>query len=191
MINISKRAQKHFNQLLKKKTENTHIRVFVINPGTEIAECGVSYCTNNEINKDDVEVKYNMFNVYIDSTSVLYLKNAKIDLMLDGMNSCLTLTAPFAKRQRNNNGIDLFERIKIFLDHEINPHLSLHGGKVFLMNITESGYLILKFSGGCNGCSMISTTLKDSIEKKILILFTEIKGITDATEHHHGNHSYY
>ncbi|HMI76836.1 MAG TPA: NfuA family Fe-S biogenesis protein [Buchnera sp. (in: enterobacteria)] len=191
MINISKIAQQHFHQLLLKKTKNTHIRIFVTNPGTSIADCGVSYCTQHEIETDDLEIKYDKFNVYIDVKSVLYLKDAKIDLVRDGINSCLTLTAPFAKGKNNNKYIDLMDRIQLFLDHEVNPNLSLHGGKVSLIEITDLRYLIVKFSGGCNGCAMISTTLKENIEKKILLLFPEIKGITDSTEHNHGNHSYY
>ena len=44
MIMISEQAQQHFAKLLSKQPTGTHIRVFVVNPGTAQAECGVSYC---------------------------------------------------------------------------------------------------------------------------------------------------
>ncbi len=42
MIRISDAAQAHFAKLLANQEEGTQIRVFVINPGTPNAECGVS-----------------------------------------------------------------------------------------------------------------------------------------------------
>ncbi|MEC8451091.1 MAG: Fe-S biogenesis protein NfuA, partial [Pseudomonadota bacterium] len=44
MITISEEAQAHFVKLLSKQESGTNIRVFVVNPGTSSAECGVSYC---------------------------------------------------------------------------------------------------------------------------------------------------
>ena len=44
MIMISESAQAHFVKLLEKQASGTNIRVFVVNPGTASAECGVSYC---------------------------------------------------------------------------------------------------------------------------------------------------
>lgn len=42
MITITESAQSHFQKLLSNQEEGTQIRVFVINPGTPTAECGVS-----------------------------------------------------------------------------------------------------------------------------------------------------
>ncbi|SQD00967.1 putative thioredoxin-like protein [Escherichia coli] len=60
-----------------------------------------------------------------------------------------------------------------------------------LMEITEDGYAILQFGGGCNGCSMVDVTLKEGIEKQLLNEFPELKGVRDLTEHQRGEHSYY
>ena len=43
-IAISDAAQVHFRKLLDTQEEGTNIRIFVVNPGTPNAECGVSYC---------------------------------------------------------------------------------------------------------------------------------------------------
>ncbi|HBP8410958.1 Fe-S biogenesis protein NfuA, partial [Staphylococcus aureus] len=69
--------------------------------------------------------------------------------------------------------------------------LAGHGGRVSLMEITEDGYAILQFGGGCNGCSMVDVTLKEGIEKQLLNEFPELKGVRDLTEHQRGEHSYY
>ena len=42
-----------------------------------------------------------------------------------------------------------------------------HGGNVSLVGI-EDGTAYLRFGGGCQGCGMISVTLKQGVEKAIL-----------------------
>jgi len=45
MIQISDEAKKHFVKLLQDQNDEIgDIRVFVVNPGTPNAECGVSFC---------------------------------------------------------------------------------------------------------------------------------------------------
>ena len=56
----------------------------------------------------------------------------------------------------------LIERLEYTLQSQVNPSLAAHGGKVTLLEITEDGYAILQFGGGCNGCSMVDVTLKES-----------------------------
>ena len=77
------------------------------------------------------------------------------------------------------------------LQSQINPQLAGHGGRVSLMEITDEGFAILQFGGGCNGCSMVDVTLKEGIEKQLLNEFPELKGVRDLTEHQRGEHSYY
>ncbi|XBC38675.1 MAG: NfuA family Fe-S biogenesis protein [Buchnera aphidicola (Melaphis rhois)] len=191
MVNISKSAQKHFSQLLIKQKKGTNIRVFVSYPGTPIAKCGVSFCYPEEITKQDVKFEYDNFEVYVDQSSMFYLKDSVIDIVVENCNTQLTLMAPYAKTYTLNKDITLHKRVESFLNSKINPQLSAHGGKVHLVNITQSGYVTLKFFGGCNGCSMIGYTLKEGIERQLLIEFPELKGVYDTTAHHKGNHSYY
>jgi Fe/S biogenesis protein NfuA len=86
----------------------------------------------------------------------------------------------------------LFERVHYFLQAEVNPQLAGHGGECTLVEITEDGYAVLQFGGGCNGCAQIDVTVKDGIETQLVELMAgEIKGVKDATEHERGEHSYY
>ncbi|XBC39193.1 MAG: NfuA family Fe-S biogenesis protein [Buchnera aphidicola (Nurudea shiraii)] len=191
MISISKLARDHFFNLLLKQKKNTHIRVFVSYPGTPTARCGVSFCYPEEITSKDKKFEYGNFKLYIDKLSILYLKDAKIDLLIEDHKSQLTLIAPYAKKCIFNNDINLKNKVEVFLNSKINPQLSSHGGKVCLIGITQSGYVTLKFFGGCNGCSMVGFTLKKGIEHQLLIQFPELKGVCDITNHNKGNHSYY
>ena len=58
MITISETAQEHFAKLLSQQGEGTNIRVFVVNPGTASAECGVSYCPADAVEPEDLEIKF-------------------------------------------------------------------------------------------------------------------------------------
>ncbi|HIE4248955.1 TPA: Fe-S biogenesis protein NfuA [Proteus mirabilis] len=192
MITITDAAQAHFAKLLANQKPNTQIRVFVINPGTPNAECGVSYCPPDAVEPNDTEIKFEKLSAYVDDISAPFLEDAEIDFVTDQLGSQLTLKAPNAKMRKVADDAPLIERVEYVLQSQINPQLASHGGRVSLMEITEDGYAILQFGGGCNGCSMIDVTLKDGIEKELLNLFPEeLKGVKDLTEHQRGDHSYY
>ncbi|MDR5610080.1 Fe-S biogenesis protein NfuA [Arsenophonus sp. ENCA] len=192
MINITEAAQAHFAKLLANQEPGTQIRVFVINPGTPSAECGVSYCPPDAIEATDIELKFDKLSAYIDEISAPFLQEAEIDFVTDQLGSQLTLKAPNAKMRKVADDAPLIERVEYVIQSQINPQLAGHGGRVSLMEITDDGYAILQFGGGCNGCSMVDITLKEGIEKQLLNMFPdELKGVKDLTEHQRGDHSYY
>ncbi|MBT0587879.1 Fe-S biogenesis protein NfuA [Alteromonas oceanisediminis] len=192
MITISEQAQAHFGKLLSKQAEGTNIRVFVVNPGTSGAECGVSYCPPDAVEPTDITLNFNGFDAVVDQESAPFLEEAEIDFVTDQMGSQLTLKAPNAKARKLDDDAPLVERINYMIEAEINPNLASHGGRVSLVEVTESGIAVLQFGGGCNGCSMVDVTLKDGIEKQMLAQFSgELTGVKDATEHEAGEHSYY
>ncbi|WP_137168520.1 Fe-S biogenesis protein NfuA [Salinimonas lutimaris] len=192
MITISEDAQAHFVKLLDKQEDGTHIRVFVVNPGTSSAECGVSYCPPNAVEENDLRLNFTGFDAVVDEESAPYLEEAEIDYVTDQMGSQLTLKAPNAKARKVADDAPLVERVNYMIETEVNPQLASHGGKVVLLEITEDGYAVLQFGGGCNGCSMVDVTLKEGIEKQMVEEFAgQLKGVRDATEHQAGEHSYY
>ncbi|OUS28156.1 Fe-S biogenesis protein NfuA [Thalassotalea sp. 42_200_T64] len=192
MIKISETAQEHFVKLLSQQSEGTAIRVFVVNPGTAQAECGVSYCPLEAVESDDIRIEFNGFAALVDKDSERFLVDAEVDFVTDQMGSQLTLKAPNAKLSKVNDDAPLYERVNYFIQSEVNPSLASHGGECQLMEITEDGYAVLQFGGGCNGCSQIDLTVKDGVEKQLIeIMGGEIKGVRDATEHQRGEHSYY
>lgn len=168
MITITDAAQAHFAKLLANQEPNTQIRVFVINPGTPNAECGVSYCPPDAVEPNDTEIKFEKLSAYVDDISAPFLEDAEIDFVTDQLGSQLTLKAPNAKMRKVADDAPLIERVEYVLQSQINPQLASHGGRVSLMEITEDGYAILQFGGGCNGCSMIDVTLKMVSKKSYL-----------------------
>lgn len=192
MINISESAQTHFGKLLSSQAEGTNIRVFVVNPGTPNAECGVSYCPADAVEQTDMRLNFDGFDAVVDAESAPFLEDAEIDFVTDQMGSQLTLKAPNAKVRQVDDDAPLMDRVNYMIDAEINPQLASHGGKVILVEITPEGIARLQFGGGCNGCSMVDVTLKEGIEKQLLAQFpNELTGVKDATEHEAGEHSYY
>jgi Fe/S biogenesis protein NfuA len=192
MVNISESAQTHFGKLLSQQEAGTHIRVFVINPGTSKAECGVSYCPPDAVEPQDIRLNFNGFDAVVDEESAPFLEEAQIDFITDQMGSQLTLKAPNAKARKIADDASLIDRINYMIESEVNPQLASHGGQVSLIEVTEDGAVILQFGGGCNGCSMVDVTLKDGIEKQMLEQFKgEITSVKDATAHEAGEHSYY
>ncbi|EGP04668.1 Fe-S biogenesis protein NfuA [Pasteurella multocida] len=191
-IMISDAAQAHFRRLLDQQEEGTHIRIFVVNPGTPNAECGVSYCPPNAVEETDTEMQYASFSAFVDEISLPFLDEAEIDYVTEELGAQLTLKAPNAKMRKVADDAPLLERVEYVIQTQINPQLAGHGGRITLIEITEDGYAILQFGGGCNGCSMVDVTLKDGIEKQLLSLFPgELQGAKDVTEHQRGEHSYY
>ena len=192
MVNISESAQTHFGKLLSQQEAGTHIRVFVINPGTSKAECGVSYCPPDAVEPQDIRLNFNGFDAVVDEESAPFLEEAQIDFVTDQMGSQLTLKAPNAKARKIADDASLVDRINYMIESDVNPQLASHGGQVSLVEVTQDGAVILQFGGGCNGCSMVDVTLKDGIEKQMLEQFKgEITSVKDATAHEAGEHSYY
>lgn len=191
-ITISDAAQAHFRKLLDQQEEGTNIRIFVVNPGTPGAECGVSYCPPNAVEASDTEVKFSLFSAFIDDISLPFLDDAEIDYVTDPMGSQLTLKAPNAKMRKVADDAPFIERLDYVIQTQINPQLASHGGRITLIEVTDDQIAVLQFGGGCNGCSMVDVTLKDGIEKQLLAQFPdELKGVKDVTEHQRGEHSYY
>lgn len=192
IITITESAQAHFSKLLEQQPENTNIRVFVVNPGTPNAECGVSYCPPEAVEASDTEIPFEPFSAFVDELSLPFLEEAEIDYVTDKMGSQLTLKAPNAKMRKVSDDASLMERLEYAIQTQVNPQLAGHGGHVSLVEITEDGVALVQFGGGCNGCSMVDVTLKEGIEKELVQQFQgELTAVRDATEHARGEHSYY
>lgn len=192
MIEITPVAQAHFKKLLEPQKEGTSIRVFVINPGTPKAECGVSYCPPEAVESSDTRFNYEGFDALVDDVSLAFLEEAFIDLVEEEMGTQLTLKAPNAKMRKVKGDAPLIERVEYVIQVQINPQLASHGGFIKLLEITNDNVAIIEFGGGCNGCSQVDLTLKEGIEKELLEEFSgELNAVRDITEHQSGDHSFY
>lgn len=183
-IEITPPAEEYLAELLEKQNvEGMAVRIFITQPGTKYAETCLAYCRPEEINPNDLLQSMDKLLVYVDSTSTPYLEEAIIDFAKDRMGGQLTIKAPNAKMPKVNADSPLDQRINYLLYTEINPGLASHGGEVSLVEITEDLVAILKFGGGCQGCSAVEMTLKDGVEASLLAKIPELSGVRDETDH--------
>jgi len=69
--------------------------------------------------------------------------------------------------------------------------LASHGGEVSLMEIVDETVAVLKFGGGCQGCSAVDVTLKQGVEKTLREHVPELTEIRDVTDHEDRSQAYY
>jgi Fe/S biogenesis protein NfuA len=192
MIEISASAQSYLSELLaKQEDENVGIRVFVAQPGTPQAETCIAYCRPGEEQEGDLPVAYDGFTAWFEERSVPYLENAMVDYQEDQMGGQLTIKAPNARVPQVGADAPLEDRINYVLYNEINPGLAAHGGMVTLLEIVEDNVAVLQFGGGCQGCSAVDITLKNSVERSLLDQIPELTAIRDATDHTFAENAYY
>jgi len=76
--------------------------------------------------------------------------------------------------------LHLIEKV---LDEQIRPALGSHGGNIEIIDF-DNKKLFVKLSGGCQGCSSSTATLKDGIEKLLVGQFPEyVEELVDMTDH--------
>ena len=85
----------------------------------------------------------------------------------------------------------LEERVNYVLWTEVNPMLASHGGEVSLMEVADETVAVLKFGGGCQGCSSVDVTLKEGVEKTLREHIPELTEIRDITDHEDRANAYY
>lgn len=192
MIEITKSAQEYFGRLIEQQEmDDIGLHLTVLKPGTPLASCDLQFHVPGQSGEKELEFNYDQFNLYVPAGSEQWLDQAKIDFEVSDAGGQLTIKAPGIKGTKPKDSADLAERIGWILEAEINPGLASHGGMVSVEEITEKNDVILRFGGGCHGCSMSNVTLKDGIEKTLKEYFPEINAVIDATDHTTGDNPYY
>ncbi len=85
---------------------------------------------------------------------------------------------------------EIRRRVQQVLDTVINPAVAMHGGVVSLLDVSDNT-VFLEFGGGCQGCGMVSVTLKYGVERTIRDEIPEVGEILDTTDHASGRNPYY
>lgn len=73
---------------------------------------------------------------------------------------------------------------------QINPWVAQHGGKVELIDV-QDGTVVLRMSGGCQGCGMARVTLRQGVETALRRAIPAMAGIRDITDHAAGSNPYF
>ena len=125
--------------------------------------------------------------VVVDDVSIKSLKGSTIDYKED-LNA-----AGFVIDNPNKPVFNDMERdVQELLNQQINPQIKSHGGQVDVVRYEEDdSILYIEMSGGCQGCSSSSATLKNGVETMIYHEFPSIGDIRDVTDHDSGENPYY
>lgn len=84
----------------------------------------------------------------------------------------------------------MIRQLEKLLDEQVRPALASHGGNVEIVDY-DNDKLFLRLSGGCQGCSSSTATLKDGIERLVKEKYPEITEVVDLTDHATGDNPYY
>ena len=191
MIAIGPNAQAHFQKLIAQQGPDIlGIRIRAVRPGTPRADCALEFCEASDLQGDEWIVECEGFKVYVAADSVPYLDNASIDLQQSPSGSQLTVKAPKLKGAPPGAEASIVERVRYVLDSEVNPGLAQHKGHVQLEEVTAAGEVVLRFGGGCHGCGMVETTVRDGIEKTLKARVPEVTAVLVATDHATGENPY-
>jgi len=192
MIEITTSAQAYFQKLISQQNEgDLGLRISVSQPGTPNASCDLQFCPKGQHKADDLVVDYPAFKLFVASGSESWLQEAQIDFEEDSTGGQLNIRAPGIKGTQPAAEAPIERRIEWLLESEINPSLASHGGRVSLLEITRNMEVVLQFGGGCHGCGMVDVTLKQGIEKNLMLKIPEITAVIDATDHRAGKNPYY
>lgn len=192
MITISDTAKTHFRRLLDSQgIEGAGIRLSAIHPGTPKADCRLEFCEPADLDGDEWMLECSGFNLYVDGASTRWLDAAEIDYVHQPTGGQLTIRAPNIKGREPGADASIVERVRYVLDHEIAPQLAAHGGRVTLEEIDADGVVVLRFGGGCHGCGMVETTVREGIEKTLVARVPGVTAVRDATDHSRGDRPYF
>lgn len=194
-ITVTETAQEYLIELLaKQEAEGIAVRMFVTQPGTSYAETCLAYCRPDEVIEDDEIIDFPDLRFYIEKNSLPYLEEAHVDFAKDRMGGQLTIKAPNSKVPKVSPDSPMDEQINYILYSEVNPGLASHGGDVKLIELVEEeqGFVaVLKFGGGCQGCSAVDMTLKDGVEATLIERVPGLIGVKDVTDHTVTDNAYY
>ncbi|WP_210395289.1 Fe-S biogenesis protein NfuA [Motiliproteus sediminis] len=194
-ITVTEGAEDYLAELLAKQdAEGIGVRMFVTQPGTPYAETCLAYCRPEEIQEADAVMELSKFKVYLEPNSLPYLEEAVVDYAADRMGGQLTIKAPNSKVPKVSADSPIEEQINYILYNDINPGLASHGGEVSLVEVysDEQGEVaVLRFGGGCQGCSAVDITLKDGVEKTLIERIPGLHAVKDVTDHSVTDNAYY
>jgi Fe-S cluster biogenesis protein NfuA len=84
----------------------------------------------------------------------------------------------------------MIRQLEKLFDEQVRPALAAHGGGVEIVDY-DNDKLYLKLSGGCQGCSSSTATLKEGIERLVKETYPDVKEVIDLTDHSSGDNPYF
>ena len=136
----------------------------------------------------DIIQSFDGLDLYIAPENASYLYGATIDFEFRLIGSELKVLAPLRKLDTPDGRIA--PKIQQVLAEQVNPSLAMHGGSVALIDVRDR-IAFLELTGGCQGCSMADSTMKQGIETSIRQAVPEVREVRDVTNHANGKNPYF
>jgi Fe/S biogenesis protein NfuA len=188
MISFTDKAKDRVKGFMEKDTRATVLRIKI--SGKSLS--GFNYQFFLEAEEDgksnDTVVDAGSFKVRVDEKSASDLKGSQVDWVDEVTGAGFKVENPNPPMPHLDS--PLAHKIQELLDADINPALAGHGGGAEIVDL-RGDTLVLKMSGGCQGCSQSAATLRQGIEVRVKQMFPEIKNVVDATDHASGENPYY
>jgi Fe-S cluster biogenesis protein NfuA len=96
--------------------------------------------------------------------------------------SGVRLVAPGDEPTEARHADDLEGQVRAIVDAKINPIVASHRGHVSVVS-ADQGWVRIRLEGGCQGCSLADVTVRQGIEPLLRVLFDDIVGVVDVTDH--------
>ena len=84
----------------------------------------------------------------------------------------------------------LAEAARRVLDAEVNPAIAAHRGHVTVAG-ADHGWIRIRLSGGCQGCSLAEVTIRQGIEPLLRARLPAMTGLIDVTDHEAGTEPFF
>jgi Fe/S biogenesis protein NfuA len=153
------------------------------------AEFSLSFVPAEEAESPtDAIQPFDGIDLYVDADSAPYLEGATIDFVYRIIGSDWRVVAPL--RIQDTPDGHIAAKIQRVLDEVVNPSLAAHGGAALLIDFKD-GAVSLELTGGCQGCSMADSTMKQGIETSIRQAVPEALIFRDVTNHAVGINPYF
>jgi Fe/S biogenesis protein NfuA len=139
----------------------------------------------DHVDPRDPAVPCGAWTFYLNHATADWIRGAEIDYMSSGFTQGWVIDNPNPAWDS-----ELARRISAVFDQKINPGLAQHGGRVRLVDLKDT-VAYVEMSGGCQGCSMATKTLREGIMRVLAQEFPELTGVVDTTDHASGSSPYF
>ena len=187
MLTITDRAQQMLGQFAKSADEGVELilRVEIVGRGPKGFQYDLQFVGREDRKEDDIEIDVEGIPVLVAARSAQYLEGTTLDYKETLMGGGFSFENP------NPMWVDeLSNAVAEIIASEVNPVVASHGGHVDLIGVDE-GKAIIAFGGGCQGCGMVDTTLKDGVEKTLLEQLPQLTEVRDVTDHTNRENAYF
>jgi Fe/S biogenesis protein NfuA len=190
VVHMTAPARTKLLELLESKgyLESGGVRITVKNPGLGAPEYGMGLEEDVDPYGDDTVITMSGLRIVVDPQSLPQVNGATVDFVDQLLQRGFRVDAPAtpapapAARPDLDLSDPLVASVQSVIDEKINPSIASHGGQVTLIDIKQD-VVYVALGGGCQGCSMVSVTLKQGVERLIKEAVPQIKEIIDTTDH--------